>query len=189
MTHNPSGSAPASGEAGAEPSARPADLVLDASMAAWIESFASVWEVQQGRRMDGRVLGLLIIGDAPYLSSTDIARLLDASAGAVSMSTRALSQVGFIARHTVPGDRRHFYRVEDDVWGAFLLGERAYLRRMADVFRTGMQLEAGRSAGPRTRLRNADRYMRWLEDYHRKMVADWRAYRDMPDEAEGQDRP
>ena len=184
MTHTPSDPHPSPDATDAETSAPASEVVLDASMAAWIESFTATWEMQQGRRMDGRVLGLLIITDAPYLSSTDIARLLDASAGAVSMSTRALAQVGFIARHTVPGDRRHFYRAEDDVWGAFLLGERGYLRRMAEVFRTGMQLDAGQSPGPQTRLRNADRYMRWLEDYHRKMVADWRAYRDRTDDEE-----
>ncbi|MGI6879099.1 GbsR/MarR family transcriptional regulator [Microbacterium sp. gxy059] len=154
----------------------PADVEED--VLAWIESFATVWESQQGKRMDGRVLGLLLISSEPYLAATDIARILNASAGAVSMATRALVSVGFITRHTVPGDRRHYFRAEDDVWGTFLLGEREYLRRLIGVFGNGLALDAGAAPGPRTRLRNADRYMRWLQEYHRKMAEDWREYRD-----------
>ena len=164
---------------------------LDEESTRFIESFASVWESQQGVRMDGRVLGLLLISDEPYMSAARIARLLRASAGAISMSTRALASVGFIIRHTVPGDRRHFFKVEDDVWGSFLAGERAYLGRMAGVIRSGLQMEAGHKPGPRTRLVNADRYMTWLQTYHRKMLDDWRAYRDQVDAAgsrEGDER-
>ncbi|MEG3616118.1 transcriptional regulator [Isoptericola haloaureus] len=156
----------------------PASDALDAERLEFIENFASAWEAQNGARMDGRVLGLLLISDEPFMSSARIARLLHASAGAISMSTRALVTVGFIVRHTVPGERRHYFRVEDDVWGAFLAGEREYLRRMAAVIRSGLQMEAGRREGPHTRLTNANRYMTWLEGYHRKMLEDWYAYRD-----------
>ena len=86
-------------------------------------------------------------------------------------------------RHTVPGDRRHFFKVEDDVWGSFLAGERWYLTRMAAVIRSGLQMRAGQEPGPRTRLVNADRYMTWLQSYHRKMLEDWRKYRDQVDAA------
>lgn len=154
---------------------------LDDERTRFVEDFASAWESQQGMRMNGRVLGLLLISDEPYMSAARMARLLRASAGAISMSTRALASVGFITRHTVPGDRRHHFRVEDDVWGAFLAGERDYLRRMAGVIRTGLQLEAGRTSSPHTRLVNADRYFTWLETYHRKMLDDWRAHRDEVD--------
>lgn len=151
---------------------------LDPEVQTWIEKFATAWEAQHGKRMDGRVLALLMITSEPHLAASDIARLLSASTGAVSTSTRALAEVGFITRVTLPGDRRHYFRTEDDVWGAFLLGERNYLRRMLDVMDGGLALEAGSDPRAQARLENGRRYMLWLGDYHRKMVEDWRAYRD-----------
>lgn len=160
---------------------------LDPEAQDWIEKFATAWEAQQGKRMDGRVLALLMITQEPHLAASDIARLLTASTGAVSTSTRALAEVGFITRVTLPGDRRHYFRTEDDVWGAFLQGERNYLRRMLDVMDGGLALDAGAHPRTRARLENGRRYMLWLGDYHRKMVEDWRAYRDsaLADEEDG----
>ena len=157
---------------------------LDDETRTFVEDFASSWESANNTRMDGRVLGLLIIVDEPYLSSARIARLLQASTGAVSMATRALVSVGFIKRHALPGDRAHYFRVEDDVWGAFLSGEREYLRRMKGTVIGGLGLVAEDAAGHRTRLRNAQRYMTWLEGYHRKMLADWEAYRDAAEDVD-----
>jgi hypothetical protein len=161
---------------------RPAEL--DDATRTFVEDFASSWESANNARMDGRVLGLLIIVDEPYLSSARIAHLLQASTGAVSMATRALVGVGFLKRHALPGDRAHYFRVEDDVWGAFLSGEREYLRRMKGTVIGGLDLVSADAAGPRTRLRNAQRYMTWLEGYHRKMLSDWEAYRDADGVAE-----
>ncbi|KNC24717.1 hypothetical protein FF38_06605, partial [Lucilia cuprina] len=56
----------------------------------FVEDFAFSWGAAGNPRMDGRVLGLLLIVDRPFLSSAQIAEMLGASAGAVSMSTRAL---------------------------------------------------------------------------------------------------
>ena len=151
---------------------------LDEATRTFIEDFASSWELANNARMEGRVLGLLIIVDEPYLSSAQIGQLLQASTGAVSMATRSLVAVGFLKRHTLPGDRAHYFRVEDDVWGTFLSGEREYLRRMKSAVLGGLETLPGVAASPRTRLRNAERYMTWLEGYHRKMLLDWEEYRD-----------
>lgn len=158
--------------------ARAPGTQLDEDTRTFIEDFASSWELANNARMEGRVLGLLIIVDEPYLSSAQIGQLLQASTGAVSMATRSLVTVGFLKRHTLPGDRAHYFRVEDDVWGTFLSGEREYLRRMKSVVVGGLDIVPGDAVSPRTRLRNAQRYMTWLEGYHRKMLLDWEQYRD-----------
>ncbi|MFJ6001714.1 GbsR/MarR family transcriptional regulator [Arthrobacter sp. NPDC092385] len=165
MTDKQSGSRSFSGE-------------LDDKTRTFIEDFASSWELANNARMEGRVLGLLMIVDEPYLSSAQIGQLLQASTGAVSMATRSLVIVGFLKRHNIPGDRAHYFRVEDDVWGTFLSGEREYLRRMKGAITGGLGILDSEAASPRTRLRNAERYMTWLEGYHRKMLLDWEAYRD-----------
>ncbi|HEY0217266.1 MAG TPA: MarR family transcriptional regulator [Cellulomonas sp.] len=156
----------------------PAPLVLDAAEQQFVEEFALTWENSHSPRMEGRVVGLLMIVDRPYLSSQQIAALLHASAGAVSGATRRLLEVGFVKRHVIPGDRNHYFRAEDDIWGSFLAGERLYLRRLGRVIEDGLAATDPDAAGPRRRLGNAQHYMEWLAGYHRKMLADWQVYRD-----------
>lgn len=153
------------------------DLALTGEQLRWIEQFALTWEGSHSPRMEGRVVGVLMIVDRPYLSSQEIAHLLTASAGAVSTATRRLVEIGFIQRHAVPGDRNHYFRVEDDIWGSWLASERAYLPRLQRVIDEGLAA-SGAGDGPRLRLSTARHYMEWLAGYHRKMLADWEAYRD-----------
>jgi hypothetical protein len=154
---------------------------LSPAAAQFVEEFALTWEASHSPRMEGRIVGLLMIVDRPYLSSQQIAVLLRASAGAVSGATRRLVEVGFIKRHVVPGDRNHYFRAEDDVWGSFLAGERFYLSRLGRVIEDGVAATAPDATGPRRRLANAQHYMEWLSGYHRKMLADWQVYRDAHD--------
>lgn len=165
-------------EPNAEPPADPGgEPVLDAAAQHFVEQFALTWSDLNNPRMEGRIIGLLMISDRPYLSAQQIARLLSASAGAVSTGTRRLVEVGFVKRHAVPGDRQHYFRAEDDIWGSFLAGERAYLTHLQRVIDDGLAI-AGDAEGPHRRLVNARKYMEWLAGYHRKMLADWEAYRD-----------
>lgn len=157
------------------------DTQLDAfpeEMRIFVEDFAFSWGAAGNPRMDGRVLGLLLIVDRPFLSSAQIGEMLSASAGAVSMSTRALVSLGFLKPHSLPSDRNRYFRVEEDVWGGFLRGERDYLKRVTTTIDYGLDIVPEEAAGPRTRLNNARRYMVWLAGYHRKMLTDWEAYRD-----------
>ncbi len=164
----------------------PRPEALDEATSAFVEDFAYAWGATGTPRMEGRVLGLLLVIDEPYLSSARIADLLQASTGAVSMSTRALVNVGFIKRHTIPGDRNHYFRTEDDVWGSFLAGERDYVQRTIATLEYGLDVLGDEPSAPRTRLTNARSYLNWLVGHHRKMLAEWHEYRDriLADEAE-----
>lgn len=154
---------------------------LEPEIAEFIEEFIDAWETMGGKRMPGRVLGLLMMSDEPFMSAQRIGDLLEVSSGAVSMATRDLADVGYISRHHMPGIRRRFYKVHDDVWGAFLAGERHYLHRMSDVMQAGLKTAAGSRPGPATRLRNGHRYMTWLEQHHQNLLKAWQRYRDQED--------
>ncbi|MDR2453085.1 MAG: hypothetical protein LBD51_00670, partial [Bifidobacteriaceae bacterium] len=54
------------------------------------EDLSLIWELAGTSRMDGRVLGYLMVTDQPCLSSAQLAQLLGVSAGAISMATRRL---------------------------------------------------------------------------------------------------
>jgi DNA-binding transcriptional regulator GbsR (MarR family) len=52
------------------------------------EEFGLNWEQSGGPRMEGRLIGYLMVTSRPFLSLTDLASALNASAGSVSTTTR-----------------------------------------------------------------------------------------------------
>lgn len=144
----------------------------------FLEDYAYSWAAIGNPRVDGRVLGLLLITDQPYLSLAQIAAQLCASTGAISTSTRRLATLGFLRPHSIPGDRNHYFRTDEDVWGSFLAGERNGFTRLAKSIDSGLDVVPEGPSRARTRLRTARHYMDWIMSYHRKMLADWEEYRD-----------
>ncbi|MGG7305681.1 GbsR/MarR family transcriptional regulator [Curtobacterium sp. AB451] len=172
------------------------DVVLEPERQAFVEEFALMLNDAAGMPLtDARVLGYLMVTRAPHSSSADLQAALGASSGSVSMATRRLVDSGFVKRHTVPGERSHYFRAEADVWGSWLASERKYLDRERDVIGRGLAVvEAAGRTGPgdvdaevRERLLNGRDYMQWLQGYHRKMLEEWEAFkaaRDHPDRSE-----
>ncbi|TSI12842.1 GbsR/MarR family transcriptional regulator [Brevibacterium aurantiacum] len=148
----------------------------------FIDRFTDAWEMMRGKRINGRVLGLLIITDEPYLSSADLGRLLNASNGAISTATRALVGSGYIKGVSLPNSRSRYFKAEDDVWGNFLSREKLALTRMSEVLRSGLSTEPGSQPGPARRLRNGSRYMDWVDQFHHNLLEQWRTYRDQEED-------
>lgn len=148
----------------------------------FIDRFSDAWEMMRGKRINGRVLGLLIITDEPYLSSADLGRLLNASNGAISTATRSLVGSGYIKGVSLPNSRSRYFKAEDDVWGNFLSREKLALARMSEVLRSGLSTEPGSQPGPARRLRNGSRYMDWVDQFHHNLLEQWRTYRDQEED-------
>lgn len=141
------------------------------------EDLSIIWEMAGTNRMDGRVLGYLMIMDRPFISSADLAAALHASAGAVSMATRRLLTTNFIRRHSVPGDRSHYFRAEEDPWGSFLSTEKNHFDREIEVIELALNSLGPAEHSARTRLTNGRDYLHWIHGYHHKMLADWEAHK------------
>ncbi len=154
---------------------------LDEATLTFIEDFAFAWGSAGNPRMEGRVFALLLITNESHLSLSRIAELLKASTGAVSMSTRALMNLGFIKPHSIPGDRNRYFHTEQDVWGSFLAAERKDYTRINAAIEFGIDILPDGDTAARTRLDNALRYMNWLDGYHKQMLIDWEKYRDSGD--------
>ena len=75
----------------------------------FIEDFGLLFEESGHPRMAGRILGCLLISDQPYLSSTEISEILQASKGSLSTMTRFLLQMGLIERVGLAGHRRDYF--------------------------------------------------------------------------------
>ncbi|MGM1017005.1 MAG: GbsR/MarR family transcriptional regulator [Actinomycetota bacterium] len=151
------------------------------------EDISLIWEMAGTSRMDGRVLGYLLIMDRPYISSADLAAALGASTGAVSMATRRLIDTNFIRRHSLPGDRNHYFKAEEDPWGSFLANERRYFEREIGFLDAALRWTSEEETDARVRLMNGRDYLAWVQDYHHKMLVDWRDHKRARDAAEKSD--
>ncbi|MCR2824721.1 GbsR/MarR family transcriptional regulator [Microbacterium sp. zg.Y909] len=151
------------------------------------EDISLIWELAGTSRMDGRVLGYLLIMDRPYISSADLAATLGASTGAVSMATRRLIDTNFIRRHSVPGDRSHYFKAEEDPWGSFLANERRYFEKEINSLDAALRWVGPDETEARVRLTNGRDYLEWVQDYHHKMLADWREHKRARDAEQQED--
>lgn len=186
VTHDePVDSAGAGGSSDPGAPVDPGDL---AARQAFVEEFGTLWASMGTTPMEGRVLAHLMITPGPDATTAELIRELNASAGAVSMATRHLEEVGFIQRHVVPGERVHRFRVEDDVWGSWLAREHTYLDRLRGVLERGLARLGDDADRPRRRLDTGRAYHEWLAGYHRKMRDDWQAYKREHGLDEGDDR-
>jgi DNA-binding transcriptional regulator GbsR (MarR family) len=154
----------------------------------FVEAFAVTWAAAGESVMDGRVLGYLMIMRAEYISSADLAAAIEASTGAVSMSTRRLVDEGFAKRRIIPGDRNHYFCADEDVWGTWLASERRYIDRQRDNMQRGMDVvEDSDDPGDQMafrRVRNGRDYMKWLREYHYYMLEEWQEYKAKRDAGE-----
>lgn len=159
------------------------DRLDEDTRARYAEEIGVLFNERGWPRMEGRVLGYLMMSNTPHVSSAELAKVLRASAGSISAATRALTQAGFIKRVTVPGDRSHYFRVEEDIWGTFLATEHQYLLHRARGVEKILASLGESEEGPRKRLENMRDYHVWLYDYHHGVMLEaWEEYKRQRDQ-------
>ncbi len=136
-----------------------------------------VWSELGSPRMQGRVLGYLMLSNAPYVSSAELAEALHASTGSISAATKVLVDEGFIKRVGIAGQRSFFFRAEEDVWGAFLATEARYLHRRQLFAEQALQALGPEDELPRTRFLNMRDYHEWLAEHRHEIHEEWARYK------------
>ena len=102
-----------------------ADFVVRAAEERFIEAMGLAHEEDRLPRIAGRLVGLLILSPAP-LRFDRLAERLRVSRASISTNTRLLENMGVIQRVTRPGDRRDYFRINE---------EPGLLLRIADRYR------------------------------------------------------
>jgi DNA-binding transcriptional regulator GbsR (MarR family) len=138
-----------------------------------------LWTELGSPRMQGRVLGYLMLSNAPYVSSAELVEALHASTGSISTATKVLVDEGFIKRVAIAGQRSFFFRAEDDVWGAFLVTEARYLRRRQLFADRALQELGPDDERPRTRFLNMRDYHEWLAEHRYETHESWARYKEL----------
>ncbi len=103
-------------------------------------------------RMAGRILGWLLICDPPHQSPGDLAQVLQASKGSISMMTRLLTQEGLVELIGLPGERRDYYRLRSGAWMQLMSDRLAVVSAIHLLAERGFKLLAGRNPSLRERL-------------------------------------
>lgn len=145
--------------------------------ASLVEEMGLIWTELGEPRMQGRVLGYLMLSNASYVSSAELVEALQASAGSISSATKVLVDEGFIRRVAVAGERSYFFRAEDDVWGAFLSTEARYLHRRQAFAERVLEALGPEEERPRRRFTNMRDYHEWLVRHRKETLAGWEHYK------------
>jgi len=103
-------------------------------------------------RMAGRVVGALLICSPPHASLDELAEVLQASKGSISMSTQLLLRLGIIDRISLPGHRKHYFQVGSSLWESLFLDRSDHIERHLAVVRQGLEQMAGEPAEVKRRL-------------------------------------
>jgi predicted transcriptional regulator len=128
-----------------DPPAGPKDPLF-----AYVERFSSVLVAAGIPAMPARVFVALLVAESGRLTAAELAALLQVSPAAVSGGVRYLIQVGLAHKERVPGSRRDYYRMPDDVWSDMFRLRDQVMQRWAALVREGIELLGpGTPAGER----------------------------------------
>jgi DNA-binding transcriptional regulator GbsR (MarR family) len=112
----------------------------DDLMFGYIERFAAVLVAAGIPPMPARVFVALLVADSGRLTAAELAAVLQISPAAVSGAVRYLIQLGLVHKERVPGSRRDYYRMPDDVWHDMFRLRDQVMQRWAALVREGIEL-------------------------------------------------
>jgi DNA-binding transcriptional regulator GbsR (MarR family) len=139
----------------------------------FIEDVGLLFEEGGHPRMAGRILGCLLISDPPYLSTTELAELLQASKGSLSTMTRFLLQMGLIERVGLPGQRRDYFRIKSGAWTQLVRQTVYELSALRQLTERGLELMKGQDSELKQRLQEARDLFSYLEREYPLLIERW----------------
>lgn len=141
----------------------------------FIERFADYWQSSGASRIEGRIVGYLLIDESAGVSAAQLAEALGASRGSVSNYVRRLIARGFVRQVRRPRDRVHYFVMDSDVWGGFLENEHAYLENQRALATAALKY-ADQSGPAYVRVLNMRDYMGWIID-NRMLRSEWNRFK------------
>ncbi|MEY4529924.1 MAG: hypothetical protein RLZZ156_645 [Deinococcota bacterium] len=106
-----------------------------------IENFGQYFENYKLPRILGRVYGLLLLTDQPYLGLDQIVTELKVSKASVSTVVRQLVGFMMIEKVTRPGDRRDYYQVSPKAALTYIQNSMRGALSFADLIEKAAKLE------------------------------------------------
>ncbi|HSM58592.1 MAG TPA: MarR family transcriptional regulator [Candidatus Sulfomarinibacteraceae bacterium] len=126
-------------------------------------------------RTVGRIFGWLLICDPPHQTMDDIVDGLQVSKSSVSTATRQLIQVGLVQRLSLPGERRDYYRVVEDVWRTIMRERASQITAFRELAEQGLALLDDQPAERRRRLQGMRDFYAFFEREMPALLERWEA--------------
>jgi DNA-binding transcriptional regulator GbsR (MarR family) len=148
----------------------------DEAMFGYMERFASVLVAAGFPPMPARVFVALLITDSGRLTAAELAEVLRVSPAAVSGAVRYLTQLNLVHKERVPGSRRDYYRMPDDVWSDMFRLRNQVMQRWAALIWEGIEL-LGTDTRAAARLAEHATFFEFVSREMPEVLKRWDEYR------------
>jgi DNA-binding transcriptional regulator GbsR (MarR family) len=129
-------------------------------------------------RMAGRVVGALLICCPPHMSLDELAEALQASKGAISMSTQLLLRLGIIDRISLPGHRRHYFQIRPRLGENLFFDRSGHIRQHLAWVRKGLEQMMGEPVEAKRRLIEMQAFFEFVLEELPGLSARWAEQRE-----------
>ncbi|HLU08746.1 MAG TPA: MarR family transcriptional regulator [Oceanobacillus sp.] len=124
-------------------------------------------------RMEGRIIGWLLICDPPHQSMGDLVEALGASKSSISVSLRTLTTLYLIDQVSIPGERRDYYKASTDLWNRSFRARLHQVTELRQLAERGIDLLADETPEQRRRLELMRDYNAFMEQEFPKLLDKW----------------
>lgn len=143
----------------------------------YIEQFGLYYAQFGLPRTAGRILGWLLVCDPPHQTMPELANALQTSKSSISGATRLLIQTGLVDRVSLPGERKDFYRLNEEAWLRSWQGRLQAVTITREMAERGLALLAAEPPARRERLQEMHAMFVYLEEELPSMLQRWREIR------------
>ena len=147
----------------------------DEALRRFVEETGDMMEEHGLPHMAGRVFGALQICVPPHKSMDELAEELRASKGSISMATRMLLRLGVIEKVSLPGVRKHYYRIRPGVWVAMFAQRTEHYRRHKELAELGLSALESEPVEAKERLLEMIVFFDFVEEEIPRLVDRWKA--------------
>lgn len=139
------------------------------------EEFGQFFDESGLPRVEGRLLGWLVVCDPPEQSAEDIGEALGLSRGGISMGIRMLMRAEAVERAVIPGSRRHYYRLRPGLWRREIERRVQEARRTRDLAVDGLDRLQSAPSEQLQRLQDMRDMYAYLARGYQELNDEWQA--------------
>ncbi|NTW26146.1 MAG: MarR family transcriptional regulator [Lentimicrobium sp.] len=140
-----------------------------------IEQTGLLFESLGTTRMSGRILGFLMTEDKSQLSFEEFTRGLRASKSTISTNLRALHQLNYIKQVSLPGDRKTYYTLNNEIsWTDSIKARSGALAMFVRLFSQAMDLRMNAEDNSGVWLRKARKFYEFSGKMVPVIIEEWK---------------
>jgi DNA-binding transcriptional regulator GbsR (MarR family) len=145
------------------------------AIAEFIEEMGITYEAFGLTRMEGRLLGALLVAIPAEQSAEDLAETLQASRGSISSAVRRLEVVGLSLRLSKPGERKDYFRMVPNAWNQMMHRRVKAMTALRQLMERGLASVQDRPAEDKRNLQEAVAFYRFWEESLDLLISHWHA--------------